>query len=216
MIEFTCFHGTDKVSCSKIFKTKLFRFSLGDKHWLGDGAYFYEDDFYAYRWCIFRYKDEHTGKLTIQELLENYDIIKANAQVQKERVFDLDKPEPRSLYDITFEEIKNRKELIKRFEKVEAVEGVVLNYMFNELNFLNDYDLIRATFIRNQKNYRHISTRIGYTCEVQLCVRNPLIIKDVECYKYDTHINRYNSIWGNLFTDDDPKKIRYNPTNWAY
>lgn len=59
MYEEILFHGTDLSRGQKMIKWKNMFNSEGDRHWLGDGTYFYEDDFYAYKWIRDMYKDMH-------------------------------------------------------------------------------------------------------------------------------------------------------------
>lgn len=48
--------------------------SKGDKHWLGDGYYFYKEEEYAFRWILLQYasgfKDDY------KQFIEDYQSIK--------------------------------------------------------------------------------------------------------------------------------------------
>ena len=50
------YHGTTKACAYSILNSKKMNPSTGDRHWLGDGIYFYEEEFYAYNWLIYYYK----------------------------------------------------------------------------------------------------------------------------------------------------------------
>ena len=44
------YHGTNIDRGRKMLENSLMEESIGDRHWLGDGSYFYEEDFYAFKW----------------------------------------------------------------------------------------------------------------------------------------------------------------------
>lgn len=69
MYEEILFHGTEIERGEIMLKWNHMFLSSGDKHWLGDGSYFYEDDFYAYKWikdmCICQVKIGSSSQLVI-------------------------------------------------------------------------------------------------------------------------------------------------------
>lgn len=46
----TGYHGTNKVAAKNIIREASFKKSIGEKHWLGDGIYFYEKNEDALDW----------------------------------------------------------------------------------------------------------------------------------------------------------------------
>ncbi|MFR2767236.1 MAG: hypothetical protein ACLTAI_02165 [Thomasclavelia sp.] len=45
------YHGTLKENANNIIRTKKYEYDETRKHWLGDGIYFFEDAFFAFRWA---------------------------------------------------------------------------------------------------------------------------------------------------------------------
>ncbi len=86
------YHGTNYEVGKEIIRTKYFRKSLGDRHWLGDGVYFYSDKSYAFRWIYISYRRNNKADrkiITGNSILEKYTILSADIEVDKSRIFDL-------------------------------------------------------------------------------------------------------------------------------
>lgn len=210
MQQLTGFHGSAKERGERLLHNNRMEISIGDRHWLGDGSYFYEEDFYAYKWCVDMFKERHNSKVTEEELQKHYLIIKGIISVRKDRIFDMDAVEHRALFDRTYDLIKEKREYSRKFKDGLLAEGVVLNYLFNVLNYKVDYDIVHATFMINRKNYRNIPTRLGYICQVQLCVKNLGIIKRLEKYDYNSRLGHFYKIKETLFIEDIGEGL-YNP-----
>ena len=73
------YHGTTLENANSIVSEKNIKQSIGDRHWLGDGVYFYEEFLYAVRWIRCKEKSD--------ELFEKYAIISAELNINEERVF---------------------------------------------------------------------------------------------------------------------------------
>lgn len=86
-------HGTEIDRGKMMLSEKQMDISRGDNHWLGDGVYLYEDDFYAYKWIRDMYKSKyHSYPMPAELLFEKYFILKVHVLTSKEKIFDLDKP----------------------------------------------------------------------------------------------------------------------------
>lgn len=65
------FHGTGLSNYENIVKTKSFSFKRRDDHWLGNGVYFFVDDFErAKRWAEGNRPDKNTAPVVIETKFE--------------------------------------------------------------------------------------------------------------------------------------------------
>jgi len=210
MVEIDGFHATTNKSCDNIFKIKHFNYSQGDRHWLGDGIYFYIDDFFAYRWCVLECKKIIKTKLNAKCITDNYSIIKIGISVDSDRIFDLDNIQIKFFFLEAYKLIRDSKDYIPRLKSVEMAEGVVLNYLFNEMNYGKDYDIIHASF----GGSKQVQLRHG-TIEKQICIRNDSVIKNMRKFNYTINISKYNQYWEYIYPEDDSRKKWYYPKYWA-
>lgn len=71
------YHGTERTRGQRMINCKCMEITRGEKHWLGDGSYFYEEDCYAYRWIYNMYTKEYPDRIVDHEdLLKKYMIKK--------------------------------------------------------------------------------------------------------------------------------------------
>ena len=163
------YHGTRKKSANSILISNCFYPTTGDRHWLGDGIYFYEEDFYAYNWLVYDFKKNFDKEvLDKDKIIHNYSILSVNLDINPERIFNFEKAEHKILFDITMEEVIKKSEYSKRFKKNKFPEGVILNIMFKEMGYNKSYDLIVAIFTRRKSNYGNAVLRLNYIPEKQL------------------------------------------------
>lgn len=201
------YHGTEIKRGKEMILEKQMRVSRGDNHWLGDGSYFYEDEFYAFKWIkdMYRgwFKKEYND---IQELMSNYIVIKANIKVPIERVFNLDSPITKIEFDRVYMKCKEKLEHSNRFKHEYMSEGVVLNIMFSQMGYNNKYDMVVATFKMRENRYKGESLRLNFISEKQYCIKNINIVDDInikECSEDD--IKTYNELISNLNFNDNRK-----------
>lgn len=119
--------------------------------------------------------------------------------------------EHRMLYDITYKKIKQKKEYSQKFKSRLLVEGVVINYLFNILDYGKDYDVVYATLVINKNNYKEIYTKIGYVCQKQLCIKNLDVIKDLKEYDYTNKLATFYRIKDILFIENTSLPMSYIP-----
>lgn len=211
------YHGTKKTNANVILSSSKFNKSRGDRHWLGDGIYFYLEEFYAYNWLVYECKKNIT-KYDEDYIKDNYGIISVDLSIQKSRIFDLTYASHKILLDETINSCKKKDS--KRFNNHSFPEGVALNILFNELKYSNNYDLIVALFTERRKNYKNGNFRLNYIPEKQYCVVNDSIISNFKNFNFDKKVKEYMSIieklyyvYPNLKNDDDGyitgRTIRY-------
>lgn len=193
------YHGTAQVNSERIIRNG-FRPSKGDRHWLGDGIYFFTEKFYAYKWRYDKYRADikkHSGAYSFDCC-----IIKALINTADERVFDLTK----------FEHMNELRSWQAEIEKLmprskwgnRAVpEGVVLNYMFNKSGVTDYYelfDVVKAMFQWPSMKYSNESKLPSVIPQMQLCVKNShtpsgqLTIQDIAEYNYQHEIDKFETL----------------------
>lgn len=175
------YHGTERIRGQRMINCKCMEITIGEKHWLGDGSYFYAEDCYAYRWIYNMYKKKYPdSNVDHEDLLKKYMIIEADLNVGKERVFSFMNPEHKQLYDFALNEC------IKRSKGKQIVDGAVLNLMFNIMGYKEKYDAVIAVFLHDDVDMNgekiregNVSSRFPYVPEIQICVKNLNVIENM-------------------------------------
>ena len=76
------YHGSERTRGNEIIKTQQMKISQGDRHWLGDGAYFYKECAYAYRWIHLMCEEVKGKDFQEKDIIENYMILQADINLQ--------------------------------------------------------------------------------------------------------------------------------------
>lgn len=199
MYDQVLFHGTEINRGHRIIKNKKMEISRGDHHWLGDGSYFYEDDFYAYKWIIDMYKKRYKKKPSnSKELFKKYQILKGRVLTDKKRVFNLDKPLHKFEFDRVYEKCKKMLKYSQKFSNIQIADGVILNIMFNDLGYMEYFDIVIATFKRRRNRYKGVGMRLDFIPEKQICVKNIDKVTQIEFYDCLEKIDEFKNYIGNL------------------
>jgi len=173
------YHGTTAKNAESILESGRFRHSSGNRHWLGDGVYFFAEEIHAYVWnrdhCKSALKD-----ISAAMLLERYAILKAT--LKDNRVFDLDTVECKLLFEEAYTRACNKLRKAPEVRCGEYAEGVVLNLMFTHMDFDRDYDVVAATFRIKGNRYDSspFQMRLPGIPQRQICVKNTGAICTVE------------------------------------
>jgi hypothetical protein len=214
-IELKFYHGTNRKRGQKFIKNQSMKFSKGEKHWLGDGIYLFEDDFWAYWWIRELYKEKYLDQVypdIYQLYLEkHYQILFVTGNVLKNRVFNLNNSRHKLEFIKVMKLIKEKEKYSEKMQKQAKVEGIVLNYMFNELDYKKDFDLVKADFIRDSDRYSRsdYKIRLDYNSQEQYCIKNSEIVNSIEEFDFLNKILSYYEILDLLFIDKNPA-VYYN------
>lgn len=199
MYEETLFHGTEIERGEKMLLWNHMISSRGDRHWLGDGSYFYEDDFYAYKWIkdmyVKRFKKEPNPP---KDLFNKYKILLGKIKTSKDRIFNLDNPRSKIEFDRVYKKCEGMKRYSSKFSNVELADGVVLNIMFNEMFYSQEYDVVIATFKRRSNKYGTAPMRLNFMPEKQICVKNLETATPIGFYECEDKINELQDCIDNL------------------
>lgn len=206
-IELKLYHGTNRKRGNNFIKNQDMEVSKGEKHWLGDGIYLFEDDFWAYWWIRELYKEKYLDQVypdIYQLYLEkHYQILFVTGNVQKNRVFNLNNSRHKLEFIKVMKLIEEKEKYSVKMENQAKVEGIVLNYMFNELDYKKDFDLVKADFIRDSDRYSrsNYKIRLAYNSQEQYCVKNADIVNSIEEFDFINRILTYYEILDLLFID---------------
>lgn len=184
------------------------KISQGDRHWLGDGAYFYKECAYAYRWIHLMCEEIKGEDLQEKDVIENYMILQADINLQKERLFDLDNPEHNFDFNITRKTLEKELSKSEKYTHKRITDGAVINIMFKEMGYQEQYDAIQYYFDTDKKSHTNSKIRLR---EYQLCVKNTKIIhnireiskEDYEVEKNEKFIIQYDAYKGKGKRYDD-------------
>lgn len=170
------YHGTSKACADRIISENRMKVSTGDRHWLGDGVYFYKDFFYALRWVRCKEKTD--------KLLDNYSVITAEMNIDEKRIFSFLDIKHKLLFQTILKTCRDRLKSIDAEKDI--VDGAVINIMFKEMKYGNDYDMVIAEFIHEDKTMWEYSSRLCYIPEMQICVKNVDVIEQLKKMEINT------------------------------
>lgn len=200
MLQIIGYHGTTTENARKILKEN-FKIPQQNKmnYWLGKGAYFFLEDIYAFKWCVHEYKRIYRKEFTTDEANE-MSIIEAKLEYDENRILDLTYFKGQRLFDEIYNKIiKSQKYSgeLKKFPEYAAC--IVIEYMFDILNFYEFYDLVKQIYRINIDNYFGILTkRENGVPQYQICVKNNEIIKNRVIFNYIGNIDNYMKQWNTL------------------
>lgn len=208
MINESIYHGSERNRGEEIVRKKQMVLSRGEKHWLGDGAYFYTEEFYSYKWIVDMYNKRYAKEeFSHESLMKWYLILKGKVHVDAAKVFDLTKAEHKIIFDFILKELKNK---LKISDGV-MPEGVVINYMFEELGYKEKFDLVKALFGLNRHKYK-FKNRLGYMPQEQICIKNTEVVQDIEEHDFKESVEYFHFLIYNMYYDN----INENPVTYKY
>lgn len=202
MVESMLYHGTDRQRGERLLKNKRMEVSQGDRHWLGDGSYFFEEDFYSYKWIYDMFEKRFKRKPNDEKELEQfYGILLGKMKVDKKRIFDLDKMEHKVEFDRVYDNCRNFLQYSKRIEGVEFPEGAVINIMFEKMGYGRNYDIVRGNFGIREERYAKVKMRFNSLPQLQICFKNVSCIEPLEFFDYSGNIGKYKILISEYYRD---------------
>src|SRR5699024_7464564 len=85
-------------------------------------------------------------------------------------------------------------------------EGVVINYMFNELpSYKEEFDIVRAIFTLNRNRYKHMRVRTGldFMPQEQICIKNNDVVKAITKYNFSEKYDKFNTLLKDYYFEDN-------------
>ena len=181
----TGYHGTSKEKSESILKNGFEISESKDKNyeWLGDGVYFWEDDYYAVQWNIIDIEKNNKDKNI--ETLKDYEIIKSKLRVNESKLFELSSPEGSIIYNEFKEKLRNR--FIENgyenyIEKLSKQSDKFWTNLLEDNGFFKEFDVITAIY-KNEKSIEKYKDDIVLNTQKQICVKNRNCIITRELYE---------------------------------
>lgn len=174
------YHGTEKERGQRIVRTQKMEPSISNdrkQHWLGDGIYLYREFSYAFRWIVLMYKDRQEIDKIEDELLDYYSILEVDVVCPEERIFRLDNPEHLMVFKKAEQMYREKSAFSEKLRNLECTDGLIINILFKNLHYGDNYDMVEATFpINGFDSGFSKQTRVTSIVEYQACVKNDAII----------------------------------------
>lgn len=164
---YSLFHGTTNIFADKIISEKKFTFLERDDHWLGNGVYFFVDDYSKARWwanqaCIRQRTNfkKHSPKATVL-FLDSY-------RIHKDKMLDLDKEDGREKIRIYINELeKQNVSITKGAATVEQRRASLIQLYVRYYNIKAS----KKTFVKDSTlKYQKLESFGIENNEVQFCI----------------------------------------------
>lgn len=176
MITYQCYHGTGEANSNEILSNRVFEFKYRSNHWLGQGVYFFINDFEKAKWWAESNRpDEHTSPV----------VLKCKVKLQKYELLDLNtETDLKKLDDFTYTFFKSLKKenITLKLNDIHEKNCKIID-MFLHIN--SEYKAIHRTFIStntrpNRAGFQMISD--------QLCITDQSIIpfEEIELFSVGT------------------------------
>lgn len=199
------YHGTTNSNVSSILIDNFKISKQNNKElWLGKGAYFFIEDIYAFKWCLHEYKRIYNKEYEEIDFKKKMGIIEAELLLQKNKILDLTLFEGQRLFDYTYKEMNDNKEILDeeyaQFLNIPKYAScMVINYMFDILDFNLIYDAVKQLYRQNTYNYNNIlDNREKGLPQYQICIKNQQVIGDKKIFDYHNKIQDYCKYWNDL------------------
>lgn len=186
----TGYHATTKDRGQEILKNgfNISKSQNDNYEWLGDGVYFWDDDYYAVQWNMIDLEKKNKDKSI--ENLNEYTIIKSDIKVNKLKLFEISSPEGSFIYNDFKNKLKNKfiengcekyvEELMKSSDKF------WIN-LLEDNGFFNDFDVVTAIY-KNEKSKEKYKDNVVLNTQKQICVKNIKCIINSEIYNDEKRI----------------------------
>lgn len=190
------YHATTKDRGQEILKNgfDISKSQNDNYEWLGDGVYFWDDDYYAVQWNIIDLEKKNKDKNI--ENLNEYTIIKSDIKVNKLKLFEMSSPEGSYIYNDFKNKLKNKFIENGCEGYVDALMKKSDKFWINLLEdngFFNDFDVITAIY-KNEKNTEKYKDDVVLNTQKQICVKNIECIIKREIYNDEKRILNLFSI----------------------
>lgn len=170
MAELIGYHGTRADLKEQILRENFLP-SRGDDHWLGKGAYFFEQGFsgcpkaQAKGWAICAAWDKNSRTITFTR----FAVLKASIHVDEaQELLDLTTPEGLEIFEACRKELEKKIDL-KKF-RGKSTDQAIIDFLAQKLSFR----AIRAWFfIKLEPRLRRLKLKSGIPNTTVLCVVDP-------------------------------------------
>lgn len=200
MVETIVYHGTTTENAQNILKENFtIPKRINYNYWLGRGVYFFLEDIFAFKWCIHEYKRIYKEEFSI-DVASTMSIVESTLKYDENRLLDLTYFKGQCIFDEVYNGMLKSKKYAEELRKnPNNIVCIVIEYMFEILEFNKFYDLVKQIYRVYKPNYSKIvNARERGIPQYQLCVKNNDIIKNRVIFNYIGNINNYKEQWDKL------------------
>lgn len=166
MIKYQCYHGTGESNSKQIQSSKEFKFKYRSNHWLGQGVYFFINDYDKAEWWA---KHNRPNKETSPVVL------KCEVELKNSELLDLNTERDLIKLDdfaIDFFESLKREKITIKFKDIHEKNCKVID-MFLEKN--KGYKAVHRTFDSTKKSLKENGAGFNLLSD-QLCIVDQSVI----------------------------------------
>ncbi len=179
----TAFHTTQS-GIEQSILNEGFNLSIGKKHWLGKGIYFYRDIYFAIQWGFIGVVKNSIPD--IETFNKNCTIISVELNCEEYNVLDMNTPDGYNIF-ISLKKIIEKFYSQEKCNYIYSKGDAYLIYVLELLEqktkkkFLANYDIICAEYDYNiiYKKDRILKSDFAGCKERQICVKNPKVISNI-------------------------------------
>lgn len=186
--EYIGYHGTLRENKNSIEDNGFDKSISTDKNqqWLGEGVYFFEDEYYAVDWNVLDIK--RNIKKGIDLKVFDYIIFKASIICNANKMLDMSSPEGVELYK--YFKCKLKQKYIKEGKQIEIekLDKRSTKFWMNALSdngFFDEFDVLLASYIRSKQKIGKNDDDFIKNHQRQICV------KELKCIY---NLREYNDI----------------------
>lgn len=179
------FHGTLRENKDSI-ENEGFKKSMSTenrKHWLGDGVYFFEDEYYAVEWNILDIKRQEKKGIYLK--IFDYVIFRARIKCNINKLIDMSSPEGIILYKYLKNKLKEKYIKEGKQEQIAKLDERSAKFWMTALSdngFFDEFDVIIASYARTKQKEEKSDDDFIENHQRQICVREFKCINNVKEY----------------------------------
>ena len=178
--KYNCFHGTTRTVANIVKDTSKFQYNLRNDHWLGNGIYFFIEDYDKAKWWA--------KTLARRERKSKASVISLAVTIQRNKILDLDaEKERKDFYQFVLDFIAANPVIegldftytsSPNDENIDIDEAKLRCFMLDLIQKINNYDACKFTFVDDKLTYSlpNVNSSIIRNNAVQLCIYNQSVI----------------------------------------
>ena len=177
---YNCFHGTTRTVANIVKDTSKFQYNFRNDHWLGNGIYFFIEDYDKAKWWA--------KTLARRERKSKASVISLVATIQRNKILDLDaEKERKDFYQFVLDFIAANPVIegldftytsSPSDENIDMNEAKLRCFMLDLIQKINNYDTCKYTFVDDKLTYSlpNVNSSLIRNNGVQLCIYNQSVI----------------------------------------
>ncbi len=177
---YNCFHGTTRTVANIVKDTSKFQYNFRNDHWLGNGIYFFIEDYDKAKWWA--------KTLARRERKSKASVISLVATIQRNKILDLDaEKERKDFYQFVLDFIAANPVIegldftytsSPSDENIDMNEAKLRCLMLDLIQKINNYDACKYTFVDDKLTYSlpNVNSSLIRNNGVQLCIYNQSVI----------------------------------------